>query len=311
MKKKIVSKYFLVLILVLNIVCFSETNVFAMSSSNYQIKWDSINAGGNDNSSSANYRLRDTLGQFGPGYGSSASYGLDSGYRQRDEERRLTFTVRAQDNSTRVSYTAFDAANFTVTVSSAAAYSVGDYIAVVEDAGPAQDVAVGKISEINALVITVDKWSGDQATIAAGPAGGNDYVYNLNANTMNLGTLTSQNVSVAVAMTEIDTNAEDGYNVVILEKHGLQLGDGPQVINDVVDNTVTAGDEEYGIETTGDNAQGANDWGITTSAQQTANSNAFADKERVAIIYKASIDQGITPAGGYNHITSYYAVVNY
>jgi len=311
MKKKIVSKYFLVLVLVLNLVCLSETNVFAMSSSNYQIKWDSINAGGTDHSGSANYRLHDTLGQFGPGHSSSSSYGMDAGYRQRDEPKRLTFTVRSQDNSTRVSYTAFDSASFTVTVSSVAGYSVGDYIAVVEDVGPSQDVAVGQITEINVLVITVDKWSGDQASIAAGPAGGDDYVFNLNTNSMNLGTLTSQNVSVAVAMTEIDTNAEDGYSITVVEDHGLQLGDGPQVIDDVADNTVTAGDEEYGIETTGDNAQGANDWAITSSEQQTGDSSAFADKERVAIIYKASIEQGITPAGGYNHMTHYYAVVKY
>ncbi len=53
-----------------------------MSSANYKIESDSINAGGTENSSSTNYRLSDTMGEVGTGQSGSASYNVYAGYRQ-------------------------------------------------------------------------------------------------------------------------------------------------------------------------------------------------------------------------------------
>ncbi len=56
-----------------------------MSSNHYYISRDSINAFGNDNSTSPNYNLSDTGGETASGYSNSASYSLHAGYRQFDE----------------------------------------------------------------------------------------------------------------------------------------------------------------------------------------------------------------------------------
>ena len=49
---------------------------FAMTSTNYLINWDSINSGGDDVSSSTNYRLRDTVGEQATGFSTSTLYSL-------------------------------------------------------------------------------------------------------------------------------------------------------------------------------------------------------------------------------------------
>lgn len=58
-----------------------------MSSNHYYISRDSINSFGNDNSTSANYKLSDTGGEMSTGFSDSTSYGLHAGYRQFDEYR--------------------------------------------------------------------------------------------------------------------------------------------------------------------------------------------------------------------------------
>lgn len=57
------------------------TASFAMSSSNYQISWDSINSGGEDRSTSTNYRLQDTIGETGTGFSTGVTYEIAAGYR--------------------------------------------------------------------------------------------------------------------------------------------------------------------------------------------------------------------------------------
>jgi len=78
----------------------------------------------------------------------------------------------------------------------------------------------------------------------------------------------------------------------------------------VTGGTVDAGSEEYGIETTGDNAQGSGDWAITTNTQQVADSSSDGSEERVAIIYKATAGAQ-TVAGEYSHTTSYTCIANF
>ncbi|MFC2034499.1 hypothetical protein ACFLUJ_00005, partial [Chloroflexota bacterium] len=53
--------------------------VLAMSSSNYQILWQSLFVGGGDRSS-ANYTLSDTVGQSATGSSQSSSYQLETGF---------------------------------------------------------------------------------------------------------------------------------------------------------------------------------------------------------------------------------------
>lgn len=65
-KKKNINKK--IAIFVLLVFLFMPTfRSWAMQSSNYRIDEDSINFGGTDDSSSANYRLSDTMGEIGTG----------------------------------------------------------------------------------------------------------------------------------------------------------------------------------------------------------------------------------------------------
>ncbi|HUT22413.1 MAG TPA: hypothetical protein VMX18_03345 [Candidatus Bipolaricaulota bacterium] len=284
--------------------------VFAMTSSNYIIDWDSLNSGGTDNSSSTNYQAIDTLGQLSSGQSASSNWSVNAGYRQA-EKPKLQFRVNAQNDGSRVDYSAFDLAAFSVTVSSAIGFASGDFIAVVENEGQGQKVAIGEIVSVIGNDFTVDKWSGDQATMSASPAGGDDAVYLLDRQMLSLGQLTDATVATGVAMAEVDTNAESGYTVYITEDHDLRLGEGPYVTVDVSDGTVSIGSTEYGISTTGDQAVGSGDWPISSTAQDVAVSTDKQDNARVAVIYKASIDSAEMAGGVYTHTTSYYCVAGF
>lgn len=61
-------------------------------STNYRIKPDVINSGGQDLSKSSNYLLSDSLGEPIVGYGASNDYILDSGYRQPSAADVLAMT---------------------------------------------------------------------------------------------------------------------------------------------------------------------------------------------------------------------------
>jgi hypothetical protein len=71
------------------------TLVFAMTSSNYQINWDSINQGGLDVSTSTNYGMRDTIGEHATGDSSSVNYQISAGYRVGEESASyISFKIR-------------------------------------------------------------------------------------------------------------------------------------------------------------------------------------------------------------------------
>lgn len=304
-KNKFVAS--LVLIMMSAFICQS---LHAMSSTNFFINWDSINIGGNDFSSSTNYYLHDTLGEIATGRSSSTNWWIYAGYRQPDEVTRyLQFEISAQYNPSKIAYSTFDDTNKQVTVTSVDGYSVGDYITVIEDMGASQLVAIGKITNIAGNVLTVDKWDGDNAVMLAGPmVGGNDWVYRLAGNSVDLGLLRTTTVNTAVSRVETHTNARNGYTVSITENHDLSYG--PYAINDIVDGAVSAGSEEYGIETVGDNASGTGDFLINSIGQSIQVSGSEADHERLGIIFKAAID-GNTEGGGLSHTVSFYVTPHF
>lgn len=63
-----------------------QQGVRAMTSTNFSISWDSINSGGDDISSSTNFRVRDATGDPSAGSGSSTSFQLTAGYRTGDAD---------------------------------------------------------------------------------------------------------------------------------------------------------------------------------------------------------------------------------
>ena len=287
---------------------FASQAIFAMSSTNYYINWDSINVGGTDFSSSTNYWMHDTLGELSTGFSSSTNYWMSAGYRLPWKSDYIHFSISGQDNSTQVAYTSFDNVNKQVVVAAAAGYSVGNYIAVVENVGQGQKVAVGKIINIAGNTFTVDKWDGDNATMSPVPVGANDYVYKLSTNTVDLQTLTTSTVKTGVSRTDVHTNAPNGYNINIIVDG--QLRSGADDINPVTDGTVTAGDEEYGVQTVGLTASGTNDFQLTTTGQRVQVSSSPAVNDRIGVIYKAAISSA-TSGGSYSQTAAFYLTANF
>ncbi|MBD3252017.1 hypothetical protein GF380_06250 [Candidatus Uhrbacteria bacterium] len=282
-----------------------------MSSTNYAIEWDSINSGGEDSSSSTNYQLRDTVGEHGTGISSSENYTLGAGYRQGDsQDPFLSIAIGTQENSVQTTWTNFSNSTSSVTVASAGSFSTSDYIGVIENRGFGQLVAVGKISGINGNVISVDDWEGEPASLSAVASGGDDYVYRMNGNAAQLGVQTVSTESTSMTLTDIATNANNGYTVSV--QGDTDLSYSSVSITNVSDGTVSVDAEEYGIETVGTLGVGTgSDLDIPTSTTRTIqNSSTYASEDRVAVIYKLSVD-AVTPAGDYTQTVLYRVTGNF
>lgn len=284
--------------------------VFAMTSTNYGIAWDSINSGGLDEGSSTNYILQDTVGEQATGDSSSTNYQVSAGYRVFDASSQLSFDLYTQENSIRIAYTAFSDAGKTVNVSSAASFLVGDMIGVVENDGLSESIAVGKILSIVGLTLTVDAWNGSPVLIGALPSGGDDVVYRLNGSAAQLGTLGSSLGNTSLTATNVSTTAPNGYSVYVSDDGDLRAS-GSASIQDVADGAVTIGSEEYGWHVFGASATNtASDYAFSTSTALIQSSSTAATNERIALIYKVSISPS-TPAGSYAHTVYYTVTANY
>lgn len=287
------------------------TSVHAMSSTNFQIPWDNINTGGSDFSSSTSYQLNDTIGDIS-GTGTSSNYNLSAGYRAAEIENSISMTVRSQNSGTQSTFSAFSDGASTVTVASAAGFSVGDLIAVVENESFAQLVAVGEITDITGTTITVDDWDGEPGSISASPSGGDDVVYLMSLSTINLGTITSSSENIATTMTSISTDASNGYTVYIQPDQLLQNGSA-DVITTVTDGAVSLASEEYGTENVGGTALNTGtDLGVTSTQRsvQTSGSSTGGIPDKIAMLYKLAITDA-TPAGTYTQTIFYTLTANY
>ena len=64
-----------------------------MSSGSFNIKKDSINIGGTENSTSTNFKASDSLGEIGTGTSNSANYQMQAGYRPELNLPTLSFSL--------------------------------------------------------------------------------------------------------------------------------------------------------------------------------------------------------------------------
>lgn len=283
-----------------------------MSSSNFQINWDSVNSGGDDFASSANYQLNDTVGQVGDGLSTSTLYAIKAGYRAAEASpEALGLTLRAQETATQVTYSGFSKVGKTVTVSSAGFLSVGDYVAVVENSGFSERVAVGRVTAIVANVVTVDGWGGAQDSMNALPSGGDDYVYRLGGTAIAFGSLFAGAQNVAVAAASVSSTAMNGYTVYI---QGDGLLRGPFIsIAPVADGVVSPGSEEYGMSVTGTRAFGAGVDTAVTSTQRVIEQSSVTSTgigDRVGMVFKLSTTEATIP-GTYGQAIFYTLTANY
>ena len=304
--------YYRTFIIGLALLLAAQPVTAAMTSTNYQIGWDDLNAGGGEDGTSTNYGLHDTLGDIGAGGSSSTNYQLSAGYRAPEAENTLALTFKGQSTASKTAYTSFSAGSKTVTVASAASFSVGIHIAVVENEGFSQKVTVGKVVDITGGVMTVDAWSGDQSSMSASPTGENDYVYALTSSSAAFGSISAAIENTAVAMTAVESRVTSGYTVYVQANQVLQSSTGNPITN-VLDGAVTLGSEEYGLSVTGTRAVGAGvDQAVTTTQRIIQSSGGVTGSvpDRVAETYKLAVTSA-TPSGVYGHTIFYTLTANF
>lgn len=297
-------KHIAVMIAILGL-CVAGRVQAEMSSANFSIQGDSLSAGGSDTSSSASYLLRDTVGNQAGGLSTSGSYGLNAGYRQGTFDEVITFEFGAQDQSSEVVATGISGT--TVSVSSTTPFFEGGFVALVQDIGVSQVVAVGAVQSIGVGTITVVEFSGGSPTID----GTNDYLYAMSGTSLDFGTLTGSSVTTRLVGFDVSADVPGGYTIQLAEDGNLR--NGGEDIDDVADGTVTAGQEEYGARSSdgsiADSTFDTQDTAITSSYQTIVASSApFQDHSFVTL--KASVN-GATSAGVYAQTLTFIVSGNY
>lgn len=279
----------------------------SMSSTNYQIQWDSVGAGGEDTSSSATYKVRDSFGMV-QGVSTSSSYSEQIGFRAGIYDPVVSYSVFSQVRASQVAATSLSGS--TVSVTSTSGYSTGDYVAVIQDEGASQVSAIGKISSVGAGSLTVDVFQdGGTAPIIDGT---NDYVYELSGNSLPLSTLSSSVVTTGIVGWEVNADVSSGYSVYVLEDGDLTTGS--DTITDVADGTVTAGSTEYGARSSDASLAASTfdtqDTAFTTSLQQVASRGDNSMESRDFLTVKAAVSSS-QAGGSYSQNLTLVFVGNY
>jgi len=278
-----------------------------MSSTNFEIRNDSISAGGDNSSSSTSYLLRDTLANTSIGQSTSTSYDMRAGYRQGIFDQVLSFDLFAQNQATVRPVTAF--AGKTITASTTG-ITTGDFVLLVQDEGISQVKGIGEVTSLGVGTITIDilKDSGSVPVID----GINDVLYLMNSSSVALGELDPTVFSSGTVGFNVNADIDNGYTVQVIEDG--QLRDGAEDIDDVVDGTVSIGSEEYGGSSSDITLTGSTfdtiDTAFTSSFQDVADESSISFESRNFVDLKASIDSS-TADGSYAQTLTFIISGNY
>ncbi len=279
---------------------FLFTNpVFAeMTSTNYQIRWDSLSEGGSDSSTSESYGLHDSIGGNALGDASSESYDLESGYRAGIFSQVLTFDVLLQNSSG--SRAVASRSGTTVSLSDTSGLAAGGYIGLIQDEGASQVSAVGRIVSVSSGVsVTVDAWShnGTIPTID----GTNDVLVRLNGSSLSFGELSATRVATTLMGFAVTADLDSGYSIQVMVDGGLT--NGTHALTSVADGAVTLGTEEYGGISSDTSVSTSTfdteDSAFSTTFQDlvTVSSEAYQDRHFLTLKAAASSE---TPTGTYS-----------
>lgn len=280
----------------------------AMSSTNYEIRWDTFSTGGLDTTNSSSYQLRDSVGPAGGSTSSSTNYQLQDGYRSGIFDQIITFDLYIQNSSNERAITSLSGT--TVSMSSTSGLTVGDYVAVVQDRGVNQVSAIGRIQSVAAGSIVLDRL----VTSGSAPSidGANDYIYQLNASSLTVESPEAEAVGTGIIAFEITSDNDSGYVIQIVEDGNLR--NGSEVVNDVEDGSVTVGYEEYGgrsnDSTLSNSTFDTQDSAITTSAQEIVSRSSFAFDDRSYLTLKIGASTG-TSALTYSQTLTFIASGNF
>ncbi|MDP2631721.1 MAG: hypothetical protein Q8P30_03060 [Candidatus Uhrbacteria bacterium] len=290
------------IILVTLLFSFNSIVDAAMTSTNYEIRFDSFTSGGDDLSSSATYQLRDSAGNLAIDGSTSATYDIRPGYREGIYDRVATFEIFLKNRTSQVAATSL--IGTTIGVTSTAGISTGDMVLVVENEGSTQNSAIGRVASIGASSVTVDSLVNSGSAPVINGVG--DYLYIMNGSGLAIGSISSAEISTSAIAWEVDADVDDGYSVYIYEDHDLNLGGGSTgtSISDVSDGSVTIGDSEYGARSSDQSLASStfdtSDTAITTTQAQVASRSGSSFDSRDFLTFKVSRASGDT-GGSYSH----------
>lgn len=271
----------------------------AMSSTNYEIRWDSFSTGGSDSSASASYLLRDTLSGSAGSTSSGTNYQIADGYRAGVFDQVISFDLYNPGSSREIT----GLTGTTVSMSSTSGLSVNNYIAIVQNRGNDQVVGFGRIQSVAAGSIVLDRLTTNGTTPTIN--GSDDYLYLMNGNSLTLTSPSAQDIGFGVVAFEVTVDNDNGYVVQVLEDGNLR--NGSDAIDDVADGSVTALAEEFGARSSDTSIVNSSfdtqDSAITSTAQDIATSTTFAFNARNFLQFKLSASTGTTPLVYSNTIT--------
>ncbi len=139
--------------------------------------------------------------------------------------------------------------------------------------------------------------------------GDNSITFSMNSSSVSLGTLSTAAVGSVTNYASSTTNYAGGYALYVSEISGLASGS--NVIDDVVDGSVTAGNEEYGIRTSGTSGlYNSSDTAITTDWKKIAEKTSAVTADSVGVIFNVAISPS-TPSGTYSQTVSFAAVAQF
>lgn len=268
----------------------------AMSSTNYQIQWDELSAGGGQSTSSS-YQLQDSVASAGDRQASSANYLLDQGFRAGIYDPVVDFVPYIQDRATQVAATDFIGSD-QVTVTTSTGYAVGDWILMVQNEGQSQVMAMAQITDIDDQISPVIQSVLTITTPLSGSTpsdidGSGDYVYRMSTSgSVDFGTLSSSSVSMRTVGWVANADVTQGYNVYLFDDGDLRTDDG-EVIGDVTDGAVDVAGSEYGARSSDTtlalSAFDIADTAITTTPQQVASVTANPFESAGFVTLKLSV----------------------
>ena len=132
----------------------------------------------------------------------------------------------------------------------------------------------------------------------------------VNSNTVSLGELSLVAVASGSVVLSVTTDSTTGYTASVTEDGNLRKGGGGDNddINDVLDGSVTAGSEEYGITTSGGGGLIGADTAISGTVSVAAASGEVSSQQ-TTVTFKAAI-ANTSRAGSYSQVVNFSATAN-
>lgn len=130
---------------------------------------------------------------------------------------------------------------------------------------------------------------------------------NLNPGTLSFASLSSASVSTGGVVLSVSTDSNTGYSLSLSEDGNLRSGG--NAIDDVSDGTVTAGEEEYGVRTSGADAVGTGSDRAISGSLVVASGSGRATDAQTTVQFRVGISP-TTPAGNYSQALTFTLSVN-